>query len=327
MSRSSSRRELVTKWALHCVEEVSIGRLSIIFILVVLLFAAVYIVLTPFGHGIGHNFLPVTKDRLYNGIYMSLITVSSLGYGDIHPIGASKAIASIEVFVGILFTGVFVARLASRRLSYHVSRLFSEHTERNIRRIKSEFLNLHERVLNLLNRFSAVIQEIPNRDTIPDRRRDVKEFASEFRKTVESLYSASSGLNEFITTDTVQGEVFKATPVNAFRGIGDEVNNTMFGLTQVLISMSISVRASVLSASVRRRMSQAVALQVQICRVMRRNLEDQQTLDTFKQIQVLCQDISGNVLLVPEVPLPDQTFHSGDDPELVDGDESVSVGV
>jgi len=41
-------------------------------------------------------------------IYYSIVTFTSLGYGDIHPLGWSHVIASIEVILGVFFMSLFV---------------------------------------------------------------------------------------------------------------------------------------------------------------------------------------------------------------------------
>ena len=61
-------------------------------------------------HGIG----PTQEKRSYlDCLYFSVVTISSLGYGDLHPLGFSRVLAAIEVVSGLVFIGVFVARIVS----------------------------------------------------------------------------------------------------------------------------------------------------------------------------------------------------------------------
>jgi hypothetical protein len=47
-------------------------------------------------------------------LYFSFTTLTTLGYGDILPMTpASRSLSSIEVIVGVLYIGAFVARLIS----------------------------------------------------------------------------------------------------------------------------------------------------------------------------------------------------------------------
>ena len=53
------------------------------------------------------NIYFVFKDFLLC-IYTSLITFTTLGYGDVHPIGWSRFFASIEAWIGIFMTALFI---------------------------------------------------------------------------------------------------------------------------------------------------------------------------------------------------------------------------
>lgn len=44
-------------------------------------------------------------------LYFSIVTVSTLGYGDIHPIGFGKVVAIVEVGCGMILTGMFFLRI------------------------------------------------------------------------------------------------------------------------------------------------------------------------------------------------------------------------
>lgn len=46
-------------------------------------------------------------------IYFSIVTITSLGYGDIQPMGYSRAIASMEVLCGLVLVGFAVGKLTS----------------------------------------------------------------------------------------------------------------------------------------------------------------------------------------------------------------------
>lgn len=117
------------------VEDVSLLVYSLIFVVIVIGFGIVYTCLTPIGHGIGQNLTPLSETTLRGGIYFSVVTVSSLGYGDMHPVGISKALAGLEVLLGLAVIGIMIAKVTSQRLSYHVSRLFSSDAQKRLENI------------------------------------------------------------------------------------------------------------------------------------------------------------------------------------------------
>ena len=50
---------------------------------------------------------------LLKAVYFSIVTASSLGYGDFSPLGLSRAVAVIEILTGYVALGLFVTKLAS----------------------------------------------------------------------------------------------------------------------------------------------------------------------------------------------------------------------
>lgn len=90
------------------------------------------------------------KDALYSGkvkinndingyfdaLYFSFVTSTSLGYGDIRPLGLSRALSVLEVFISLMFFGVMISKVL-----YH-----------NQERILGELYNL-----SLQERFTRII--------------------------------------------------------------------------------------------------------------------------------------------------------------------------
>ncbi|MBU0458473.1 potassium channel family protein [Patescibacteria group bacterium] len=58
--------------------------------------------------------LPVLY-RFLNALYYSIITATSTGYGDITPVGFSKALASMQSIASLFVFAVFVTKLVSQR--------------------------------------------------------------------------------------------------------------------------------------------------------------------------------------------------------------------
>ena len=51
---------------------------------------------------------------LYRTLYFSVVTFSTLGYGDIYPVGFLKAFAATEAFIGLVVTAIFAVSLARK---------------------------------------------------------------------------------------------------------------------------------------------------------------------------------------------------------------------
>ena len=58
------------------------------------------------------NQIPV---GLSDAIYFSVVTEATLGYGDIRPVGWSRGLACLQVTIGLILAGLFVAKLTSAK--------------------------------------------------------------------------------------------------------------------------------------------------------------------------------------------------------------------
>jgi potassium channel LctB len=89
--------------------------LFLFWILLNISFTALYFLLTTLHPAHGLN-LPVSIDvgqRLYDSFYFSIATATTLGYGDILPLGASKMLAVLQASVGVMVFTVFVGKMVS----------------------------------------------------------------------------------------------------------------------------------------------------------------------------------------------------------------------
>ena len=77
-------------------------------------FGLIYILLETKGHEVMVEMYPMPADnffeRLETYIYFSAVTLFSVGYGDIAPIGIGRVIAMIEALIGYTIPAAFVAR-------------------------------------------------------------------------------------------------------------------------------------------------------------------------------------------------------------------------
>ncbi len=74
-----------------------------------------------------------TLISIWDSLFFSIVTITTVGYGDIRPVGAGRLIAGLEVIMGLMFVGVFTAlifaRLSRARIKIHFSKniVFDEH--------------------------------------------------------------------------------------------------------------------------------------------------------------------------------------------------------
>ncbi|WP_019154959.1 potassium channel family protein [Robertmurraya massiliosenegalensis] len=88
--------------------------LASIYATVMISFGLLYILLELHDFPVlDDNYVPVANrfiERLETGLYFSAVTLFSVGYGDIAPIGVGRIIAVIEALIGYTIPAAFVAR-------------------------------------------------------------------------------------------------------------------------------------------------------------------------------------------------------------------------
>lgn len=110
---------------LRLINEVSLAAIVLALSATVALFAAVYMGVISLGWGTLELTYASDKAIGYlDALYFSLVTISSLGYGDIRPVGAARLFAGAEVALGLAFFGLIVAKVSSVKQDYILRRLY-----------------------------------------------------------------------------------------------------------------------------------------------------------------------------------------------------------
>ena len=139
---------------------------AVFLLLVVMLFAGLYTWLTPLDNGVKAGAGIPTDFNFFNAVYFSIVTISSLGYGDLRPVGISRILVSVEVILGLSSIGVMIAALTSRQLSHLVSRLFVSDARTRLEEFARSFLITHKAHVGKIRGLSAEVWR-PIRRPVP----------------------------------------------------------------------------------------------------------------------------------------------------------------
>jgi len=82
------------------IDRLTAGKLVAGSALLLLNFSLAYFLATMCGQGILGTYPNAQTASIWDCLYFSVITFSSLGYGDFRPVGFSRLLASLEVFLG-----------------------------------------------------------------------------------------------------------------------------------------------------------------------------------------------------------------------------------
>jgi Ion channel len=301
----------------HAIEEVSLRRYALIYTIAVLIFACAYDVLTPYGQGIAtSDSKPFTDMSFGFGLYFSIVTVSSLGYGDLHPVGISRALACFEVLFGLAFMGIFIARITSRKLSYHVQRLYSANARAELDRVITQFEKSSLNILRCGAAVSSAYTSTPGGK--PTTQEDKANAANHFAVTVRFLRSGTQNFAEYLTMECAHSAFFSLIPDQAILEIGTSMSNGLFALSQLIVGMPPEAKIDILSSPVRQTILESLTAHRDICDVVDRSAKKSEITQCYQTVREICDRVPEGYFSMPinvgASQPPDQTVPSGDEP-------------
>jgi hypothetical protein len=139
-------------------------------------------------HGLVEGGTPLAADLhgFGSAIYFSFVTATSIGYGDIVPVGFARVVAVVEAVTALLIFGAVIAKFVSRRQDEVMSEIHRTTFEERLDRVQT---NLHLVISELLS--ITALCESPNPPTSQIARRlesAALVFQSELRTTHDLLF-------------------------------------------------------------------------------------------------------------------------------------------
>ena len=285
-----------------------------IFIATVIFFGCLYTYFTPCGHGIGQNLEPLSEVTFLQGIYFSVITVSSLGYGDMHPMGYSKAFACIEVLMGLAMIGIMIAKVTSRSMSHQVSRLFSSDAQKRLEYIAVKFDASYDKLEAIIPKITTAYQSAPGQTSPPIGDRGT--LISDFRGVISDLKMKCIELHDYLSAEVEQdNNYFQIAPDSAMVRLGKAVNDTFFRLAQHIIGLPTQVRTDILDGRNRQGITEAIEAQRSVCGLVDQHATDPDTKAVFQLIEEICTQVPASYFAVPEELQPDQVIQGTGEPQ------------
>lgn len=125
------------KRLLHFINGVSLGWLIAAILATILLFAVGYAYLSADGQLV-FTYPTEAHPNFLDSVYFSIVTISSLGYGDIRPMGATRVLVGLEVLMGLAFLGLLVAKISSVKQDYILRRMYEGVVDRRLEKFVHE---------------------------------------------------------------------------------------------------------------------------------------------------------------------------------------------
>ena len=306
------------------IEDVRMRWHIVFFVVAIVAFGIAYWLLTPCGHGIGQNLESLPEITFFKSIYFSIITVSSLGYGDMHPMGYSKAFACIEVLMGLAMIGIMIAKVTSRSMSHQISRLFSSDAQKRLDDIAAKFDASSDELEAIIPKITTAYQSAPGQ-TSPSTG-DRGALTSEFREVISELRVKCIEFQDYLSAEIEQdNNYFQVAPASAMVRVGEAVNDTFFRFVQHIIGLPIlptQMRTDILDGRNRQGIAEAIEAQRSVNGLVDQHANDPDTKSVFQRIEETCTQVPASYFTVPEELQPDQVIQgTGEPQELSDVDD------
>jgi len=183
-----SRMGRLDKSMLDLVQQRSTLQLFLLWIGTILLSGSCFWLGALMGeHGLVEAGRPIGADLKGFGsaLYFSFVTATSIGYGDIVPVGGARVIAVIEAITALLVFGAVVAKFVSHRQDQLVSEIHRITFEDQLDRIET---NLHMVISELLSITAMTETKAPLNRITTRLESSVILFSGELRTTRDLLY-------------------------------------------------------------------------------------------------------------------------------------------
>jgi Ion channel len=134
------------------------------------------------------------RDGLWTAIYFSFVTATSVGYGDVLPVGGARILAVAEAAGGLMIFGLLVAKFVSHRQDILVRQIHGVTFEERLDRLQT---NLHLVVSELLAIGAALDDGAPRTPRIAWRLESTTlVFVGELRAIHHLLYAPQEAPDE-----------------------------------------------------------------------------------------------------------------------------------
>lgn len=208
------------------INKMHFGNILALYVIMIISFGTVFFLLslTP-NHGITTQSQKITIDIIgyLDSLYFSFVTSTSLGYGDIMPLGFSRVLSIIEVIVSLIIFGILISKIMYKGQDRILDQLYQASMQSTFTRIISGLYNFRaeiDRISNSnLKKDGELVQNISsNIDLLSSYISDSEKLIAENFKSdilLENIHDSLSKLDELFAKLRKKGIVIKSNSLQS----------------------------------------------------------------------------------------------------------------
>lgn len=161
--------------------------------------------LPTYNTGSASNTDSASNLSFWDCLHFSTVTISSLGYGDIRPIGIGRFIAGVEVLLGLTIVGLWISCLASRRTEILLERIHGH-------AIDERFKEFRESIQRLSNEY----EQLAASSATNSSNRRFSSGAESTEGVLDELHAAVDGVARYLRYEVKERHFFETTGARPF---------------------------------------------------------------------------------------------------------------
>ncbi len=285
-------------------EKISLLGLLGYFVITVILFAIIYCSFTP-----GENGIKTSQEinfNIWQGLYFSIVTISSLGYGDMQPLGYSQLFAVIEVILGLTLMGMLIAKLTSSRLSYHVKRIYVSDSQRQLYGYLHYIRNCTADIVKAILLFSPKMVETPilDDDSTSDKKYSIllERARRAFSIPLKKLNKSLNELKKYFYFEVKNVDFFSEIPIEIIKDVGSSIEEFQNQIYTFLIDISEKRRNELLYGEPGKYFNFVIVEIMELCDIVKNHTKETNVKLLFSNILNKSTIIKNDIIII-SVPI------------------------
>lgn len=243
------------------IDDLSLKNIFALLFLAIIIFSITYYILSFYNNG------PVLTYNVSQGvsfgdcIYFSIVTISSLGYGDMRPQGLSKVASCLEVLIGLGFLGLIVSKIASWKQDYQLRRIYSLTTKQFLDKFCDSLANCYLKYKDFLEKVLLEKSDDCNPLQIPTNKKQLKTFNNQLQIVCRALKS-------HLVYETRKGEYFAEIEAGSIINLLKPISSIL----RLRVNLPKDCRTAFTEASNKRKPHHTLTFFSDICNIISRNV-------------------------------------------------------
>ena len=120
-----------------------------------------------------------------------------------------------------------------------------------------------------------------------------------FGTSIERLHVRSLALHKYFSVEVEQDAYFKIVPADSVQQVGEALEEVVYQLGQLIISLPGEARPEVIDRESRRRVWEALRALVQAAEIVQEQCPDQETVECFRRVQETSETVRSSHFATP----------------------------